>query len=130
MLHGVDSQLPTFRANIWLIPRGFPETPATSYQSTTRNIQEKQRSHLHRVGRLQSRLHLLCQWPEQLGLEDISDKIWSKTNLLIFLFKTLQRHVSALRSHLQAEHKRLYIYIYYCFLFSLKMAAKSRNFSL
>ena len=42
----------------------------------------------------------------------------SNTNLLIFFLKTLQRHVSALRNHLQAEDKRV------------KMASKSRNMSL
>jgi len=35
-----------------------------------------------------------------------------QTTLFIFIFKALQRHVSALRSHLQAEHKRVYIYRY------------------
>ena len=34
------------------------------------------------------------------------------TQFLNFLFKNLQRHVSALRNHLQAEHKTVYIYIY------------------
>jgi len=41
-----------------------------------------------------------------------SNKIWSNTTLLIFLFKILQQHISALRSHLQAEYERVYIYIY------------------
>ena len=34
------------------------------------------------------------------------------TTLLTFFLKTLQQHVPALRRHLQAEHKRVYIYIY------------------
>jgi len=37
---------------------------------------------------------------------------------LYFLFTNLQRHVSPLRSYLQAEHKSVYMYIYiYIFIY-------------
>ena len=35
-------------------------------------------------------------------------------SLLILLFKILQRHVSALRSHIQAENKSVCVYIHLC----------------
>ena len=51
---------------------------------------------------LQGEIITRIQWYNVIN--KMSDKLQSNTTLLILLLNTLQRHVSALRSHLQAEH--------------------------